>query len=220
MRLRLAPVEYKVCDTERCTNKYEGAQCPQCRQPFDSGRMRKELHDRLILVDLDPSIYEQTQRCRCTTCKSLYDLGESEVVERALCSQCQKPLFPKEHLQKIWQDTETLLQRARKLDRARNQIPVCPHCTQPVSAVCWCPLSHSLPHPDTTNGLPQNPIVVWVRTFHLSESLEELQGREWREDESEGENWPETEREIAVETESETENEAAKVKFDAEEQPE
>lgn len=36
-------------------------------------------------------------------------------------------------------------------------------------------------HPATTSGLPQNPIVVWIRTFHVGESLEELQVREWRE---------------------------------------
>jgi hypothetical protein len=29
--------------------------------------------------------------------------------------------------------------------------------------------------------LPQNPIVVWLRTFQVSESLEELQVREWQE---------------------------------------
>jgi len=214
VRLRLAPVEYKVCGTEHCTNKFEGARCPQCRQPFDSGRMRKELHDRLIVVDVDPSIYEQTQRCRCTVCKNLYNLGESEVVAHAQCHQCQKPLFRKEQLQKIWQDAETFLQRARKLDRARSQTQVCPHCTQPVSAVCWCPLSRSLPHPEATSGLPQNPSVVWVRTFHLSESLEELQVREWREGEGVEENWLETERETEIESS------AAKVSPDAQEQNE
>jgi hypothetical protein len=200
VRLRLAPVEYKVCGTEDCSSIYEGAQCPQCRQPFDPGKMRKELHDRLILVDIDPSIYEQTQRCRCTGCKNLYALGESEVVAHAQCGQCQEPLFRREQLQKIWQDAETLLQKARKLDKARGQTPVCPHCTRPVSAVCWCPLSHSIAHSIATSGLPQNPIMVWVRTFHLGESLEELQVREWREGESEEDNWLETERETEIES--------------------
>jgi hypothetical protein len=30
-------------------------------------------------------------------------------------------------------------------------------------------------HDPDVSGLPQNPIVVWVRTFHIGESLEELQ---------------------------------------------
>jgi hypothetical protein len=49
----------------------------------------------------------------------------------------------------------------------------------------WCPLSFSLPHLEAANGLPQNPTVVWVRTFHIGESLEELQVREWGEEETE-----------------------------------
>jgi hypothetical protein len=197
VRLRLAPVEYKVCGTDHCGNTYEGGRCPRCHQPFDSAGMRKELHDRLILVDVDPPIYEQTQRCRCPECKSLYDLCEDDVIARAQCDQCKKPLFRREQLQKIWQDAETLLQRARQLDRARKQLHVCPHCTYSVPTVCWCPLSHSMPHPATAGSLPQNPIVVWFRAFHAGESLEELQGREWREGGG-------GEEEIGTETESET----------------
>jgi hypothetical protein len=63
-------------------------------------------------------------------------------------------------------------------------------------AGCWCPLSRSSLHPQEANGLPQNPIIVWVRTFYIGESLEELQSREWGE---------ETEIEIETETEIETE---------------
>jgi hypothetical protein len=42
--------------------------------------------------------------------------------------------------------------------------------------------------------LPQNPLVAWVRTFQVRESLEELQVREWREEDGD-DNWngPETE---------------------------
>ena len=64
MRLRLASVEYKVCSTPDCDTKYEGAQCPQCRRPFDAAATRKELADRLILVDVDPPLYEPRHRCR------------------------------------------------------------------------------------------------------------------------------------------------------------
>jgi hypothetical protein len=32
-----------------------------------------------------------------------------------------------------------------------------------------------VPHAPEISGLPQNPIVVWVRTFHIGASLEELQ---------------------------------------------
>jgi hypothetical protein len=48
-------------------------------------------------------------------------------------------------------------------------------------------LSSSIPHSETANGLPQNPIFVWVRTFHIGGSLEELQVGEWGEEEIETE---------------------------------
>jgi hypothetical protein len=217
MRLRLAPVEYKVCTTERCGNEYEGAQCSQCRQPFDPKRMRKELHDRLILVDVDPPIYEHIQRYRCPECKNLYDLRESDVVASAQCVQCKKPLFARDRLQKIWQDAATLLHRARKLDRARRQLRGCPHCTHPVPVICWCPLSRSCSHPDAANGLPQNPIVAWVRTFHLAESLEELQVREWRETVGEEAEGLAEEAGMETEMETKTENESVEMSQHGEE---
>src|SRR5262249_43986131 len=98
MRLRLAPVEYKVCCTPDCNIKYEGAQCPQCRRPFELTTMRRELADRLILVDIEPPLYEPTHRCRCTACKGLFDIQEEDVVLRALCNQCRQPLFSREYL--------------------------------------------------------------------------------------------------------------------------
>ena len=199
MRLRLAPVEYKVC--ERCGIKYEGPQCPQCRLPFDPEKMMKVLHDRLILVDVDPPIYKQKQCCRCTACKNLFDLYEHDVVARAKCSACGEPLLRRERLEAIWKDADTLLQRARRLDRARRQVLTCPHCAHPVPAVCWCPLHGSTPHPDATSGLSQNPTVVWVRTFHTAESLGELQSREWMEGQEDEEEWTEDEAEAEIATE-------------------
>jgi hypothetical protein len=147
--------------------------------------MRKELHDRLILVEADPSVYEQAQRCRCPECKGLYALREEDIIAHALCGGCKKPLFRREQLQVMWKGAQTLLQRARKLDRARGQVAQCPHCKQSMATENWCPLSFSLPHLEAANGLPQNPTVVWVRTFHIGESLEELQVREWGEEETE-----------------------------------
>jgi hypothetical protein len=182
MRLRLAPVEYKVCSTPNCDTKYEGAQCPQCRYPFDSATARKELADRLILVDVDPPLYEPTHRCRCTACKGLFGLHEGDVVLRARCDQCRQPLFSRDSLQNLWQGTETLLQRARALDRARSQLLTCPHCTHAIPLALWCPLALTVPHPSTKSTLPQNFLVAWVRTFQTRESIEELQVREWRED--------------------------------------
>ena len=175
MRLRLAPVEYKVCTTADCGSSYEGERCPQCRAVFDPVLGRKELADRLILVDVDPAIYEQAHRCRCTVCKNLFDLRAEEVIVRAQCPHCVQPLFSRAQLQTMWRDTETLLQRARKLERARRQLAVCPRCAQPIALEHWCPLAHTVPHDSDVSSLPQNPTVVWVRTFHIGESLEELQ---------------------------------------------
>ena len=191
MRLRLAPVEYKACATEYCSSKYEGAHCPQCRYPFDPERTMKGLHDRLVLVDVDPPIYEPAQRCRCTECKNLFALLEQDVVARAKCSICGEPLLSRKQMEAIWKDADTLLQRARRLDRARRQIRACPHCTHPVPAVCWCPLDRSTPHPSASSCLPQNPTVVWIRTFHIAESLEELQSREWIGGQENDEEWTE-----------------------------
>jgi hypothetical protein len=201
MRLRLAPVEYKECVTAHCSTKYEGSHCPTCQQPFDPRRIRKALHDRLILVDVDPSVYEQTHRCRCSECKNLFDLSEPDVVAGAKCSACGEPLFSKVQIQEMWKEAETLLQRARRLDRARRQIRACPHCAHPVPLMSWCPLHNPTSQLGATGGLPQNPIVVWVRTFQTAESLEELQGREWLQKYEADEEWmlDETETATAIE---------------------
>jgi transposase-like protein len=179
MRLRLAPVEYKICTTEYCENRYEGSYCPRCKQAFAPEKIRKDLQDLLILVDVDPPVYEPAQRYRCTDCKNLFDLSEPDVVSRARCNACGQPLLSRRQLETVWKDAETILQRARWLDRARRQMQTCPHCAQPVPSACWCPLHSLFSHAGTTGGLPQNPTVVWVRTFHSLESLEELQDREW-----------------------------------------
>jgi hypothetical protein len=189
MRLRLAPVEYKTCATAGCGNQYEGAQCPTCKQPFAPEHAVKGLHDRLILVDVDPSTYEPAQRCRCTECKNLFDLSERDIIARVQCVACKKPLFQRDQLQKLWRGAETLLQRARKLDRALRPINTCPHCTQPVAAMSWCPLHANVDEAGPTGGLPQNLTTVWVRTFHTTESLEELQQREWLDAQSDLEDW-------------------------------
>lgn len=201
MRLRLAPVEYKNCTMVGCDSKYEGAQCPSCKQAFSPEHIARGLHDRLILVDVDPPIYEQALRCRCTECKNLFAIEERDLVTRAQCATCAKPLFARQQLLKLWKEAETLLQRARKLDRALRQLPACPHCSQPVRTASWCPLHQSAEEAGPTGGLPQNPTVVWVRTFQVAESFEELQQQEWLEGNTE----LETENEAESETELETE---------------
>ncbi len=180
MRLRLAPVECKECATAQCDTLYEGLHCPRCRQPFTPQMTRKTLRDRLILVDVDPPVYESAQRCRCTECKNLFDLVERDVAERAKCGACGKPLFSRIQMQEIWKAAETLLQRARRLDRARKHGHPCPHCGHPTPLMSWCPLHDSSFQVGATGGLPQNPIVVWVRTFQSAASWEEIQDRDWQ----------------------------------------
>lgn len=198
MRLRLAPVEYKTCATASCSGKYEGGHCPTCKQPFEPRTTIKRLHDRLILVDVDPPVYEPAQRCRCTECKNLFDLYEQDIIARAQCPACRKSLFQREQLQKMWKDATTLLQRARRLDRTLRQVPVCPACAHPVIKTNWCPLHDNAELIAPAGGLPQNPALVWVRTFHTAESLEELQQQEWLD----------IKTEIEVETESDTERDS------------
>ena len=179
MRLRIAPVEYKECPSAHCHALYESQHCPRCRQPFDPQRTRKTLRDRLILVDVDPPVYEPAQRCRCTDCKNLFDLSAHEVMERATCSACRTPLFNRTQIQEIWKDAETLLQRARKLERARRQMHSCVHCAHPIVLRSWCPAHAFGCDLGATGGLPQNLLIVWVRTFQTAESVEELQDHEW-----------------------------------------
>ena len=202
MRLRLAPVEYKTCATLGCGGKYEGGHCPTCKQPFEPHKVVKGLHDRLILVDVDPSVYEPAQRCRCTECKNLFELSERVIIERVQCPACQKPLFQREQLQKLWKDADTLLQRARRLDRGLGQLSTCPHCAHSVSRTSWCPLHGNAEAIGPTGGLPQNPTLLWVRTFHTVESLEELQQQEWLEDERARETVRDSEAEIETESEA------------------
>ena len=179
MRIRLAPVEYKECTTEHCHTKYEGQHCPRCQQSFDPQHVRKSLHDRLIVVDIDPPVYEPAQRCRCTDCKNLFDLSAQEVAERAICDTCREPLFNRAQIQEVWKDTETLLQKARKLERARRQMGSCMRCAHPIVLRSWCPVHETECDLGATGGLPQNLLTVWVRTFQTAESVEEIQDHEW-----------------------------------------
>ncbi len=177
-RLRLAPVEYKQCSV--CGRPYEGAQCPECRHPFDPKTTLKEIKDRLIMVGIDPAVYEPEQRCRCPLCGNLYVVTDTDLVTNAICEQCRQSLFEETQLQRIWKGAETPLQKARRLHQARARLTACPCCEKPPAAVCWCPRT-SPPH-DTSHPygcLPQRTTVVWVRTFNVAESLHELQSREW-----------------------------------------
>lgn len=201
MRLRLAPVEYKECATAHCGTVYEGPHCPRCRQPFLPQTTRKTLRDRLILVDVDPPVYESTQRCRCTECKNLFDLVERDVAERAQCAVCGQPLFSRAQMLEMWKAADTLLLRARRLDRAHRHEHACPHCGQRTPLRSWCPLHDSSSQVGATGGLPQNPIVVWVRTFRSAESWEDLQGRDWLQQEESDEEWLLDETTIATERE-------------------
>ena len=163
------------------TGEYEGVQCPWFRHPFEAGTMRKLLHERLILVGTDVPVYEQVERCKCPACKDIYSLPGDDITRNALCSHCNNPLFTKDQLKAMWRGANTLLQRARALDRARKALAQCPQCHQPVQQVCWCPISRSIPHPPGCSCLPQRPTLVWVRTFAVEESVDELERREWLE---------------------------------------
>jgi len=92
-------------------------------------------------------------------------------------------------MQEIWKDAETLLQRARKLERARRQLQTCGHCAQPIALKSWCPAHDIGSEVGATGGLPQNPFTVWVRTFQIAESIEELQNHERLQNNDAAEEW-------------------------------
>jgi hypothetical protein len=59
---------------------YEGGQCPWCKTPFDPRTTRRVTRDRLVLVDVDPPVYERELRYACRQCDNLY-----EAVQCPLC---------------------------------------------------------------------------------------------------------------------------------------
>jgi hypothetical protein len=179
-RLRLASVEYKRCPAEGCGVLYEGERCPACRAPFDPEKTRRLAFDRLILVGVDPAIYERAEDvCRCTACGSLFHLSEGQLVTNARCphAPCGRPLLDAGRLAEIWEDARTLLQKARRLTEALRGVAQCPHCQGLLEQVRWCPLCGPGAGGDYL-GLPEQPTAVWVRTFHRRESLDEVKRRE------------------------------------------
>jgi hypothetical protein len=87
MRVRLAPVEYKLCPNDDCRDpnteqrlqaskdkpilKYEGEKCPQCSTPFNPETTRRKAFEQLIL-DTDFEIYERQARLHCKGCDNLF----------------------------------------------------------------------------------------------------------------------------------------------------
>lgn len=175
-RLRLASVELKVCPTKDCGIEYEGSQCPKCKQPFDPKIGKKVMYDRLILVDVDPPVYKQKERLRCKNKQehyrrltghspsgklgddwdNLYDIpadwGGWENVREA-----KELLKRSQRLQEVAESQEIDEETLRQKIQERLSTLCCPLCGK---------------------GAPQRPTTVWVRTFHIQESLEELQQRE------------------------------------------
>ncbi|MCS6862432.1 MAG: hypothetical protein NZT92_19180 [Abditibacteriales bacterium] len=104
-RLRQAPIEYKVCAD--CGIEYEGAQCPQCRHAFDPQTTRKVTHDRLILVGVNPPIYEREARFRCKKCGNLYAAPQSPLCQE---SNPQRPTI-------VWVRTFNQVESLEELQR-------------------------------------------------------------------------------------------------------
>lgn len=70
-RLRMVPVEYKLCSGTDCPSadparKYEGDRCPSCRRAFDRRTTLRLAYERWIVVGGDVPPYERAARYRCT----------------------------------------------------------------------------------------------------------------------------------------------------------
>lgn len=137
------------------SQKYEGDQCPHCNTGFDPKDTRKISVVRLILVDVDPPIYEPMQRLRCTACSNLCDPPQEGLdAVREAKELRRRPRRLRKTAEKHKVDEKTLRQKTPQYLQA-FRCPVC--CEQ----------------------LPSRPTTVWVRTFITVESLDESQGREW-----------------------------------------
>jgi hypothetical protein len=191
MRIIAADVAYKKCATTDCDTLYEGTRCPRCKEGFDPAVVYVTDKERLVVVDVDPPVYEPTQRCRCPQCKNLFALTEGDVVAHGQCRYCKKSLLSREDLRKLWKKDDSLVLRARHLDNACRKLEHCPQCDTPLSVKCWCPLWRKHENHRDESCLPTRTGEIWVRTFNVIESLDEVQERERQadaesEDETEG----------------------------------
>lgn len=143
---------------------YEGTRCPRCKKGFDPAVVRVIDKERLIVVDVDPPVYEPTPRCRCPQCKNLFALTESEFVARVQCQHCLEPLFSRTQLQNLWRADDSLLLRARHLDQACRALQTCPHCGEKLEIEGWCPLCRRGNKPPQESCLPGRTGEIWVRT--------------------------------------------------------
>lgn len=75
MRLRLAPVAYKICS--ECGTHFEGEKCPNDDVPFNEATTRKILKDLMILFGGDSPAYGQDLQYRCKKgdCRNLFPLS-------------------------------------------------------------------------------------------------------------------------------------------------
>ena len=165
MRIIAVNVERKVCATARCqAAEYEGQVCPTCGQGFDPTRVRKTDQELLIVVDVVPTIYAPTQQCRCTQCGNLFELTGQDIVARSRCQHCKTSLFERAQLQRLWRnDGDSLLLRARHLDRACRELGQCSHCHQSLTVECWCPLWRRHEDHRDESCLPTRTGETWVR---------------------------------------------------------
>ena len=88
-RVRLVPVEYKLCQTAECqgekgSRKYEGHDCPWCHKPVLPSKTPRVPLKRLITVS-DIPVYERQKRFRCKN-NHIKNYGTGKVIEN-LCEQ-------------------------------------------------------------------------------------------------------------------------------------
>ncbi len=166
VRIRLAPVEYKVCV---CKQEYEGDTCTanSCHRRFQAAEMKKILLD-LIILD---GRYNRVQRLRCPKCENLYDVQIEK--EDIACPSCKKNLL-KQYCSKC-NELYRLESKAFRCpscgstwlpeDRAvlnfvKKRMMQCPFCRASLAPqTVGCPSCKKL---DT---LPQRFIYVWIRNF-------------------------------------------------------
>jgi hypothetical protein len=172
-RLRLAPVEFKVC--HECSgpdSTYEGLKCVHCGADFREDRTMRVLRRLLILVDADPPPYEPALRFHCSGCGNYYELSsdwgdrEADRFEafQAARGMLRDPESLRESARSRNVDAETLEGKIRHKLGTVN----CPLCGDPVNDM---------------QCAPPRPTVVWVRNFELKGA--EPQSRQWKDESDE-----------------------------------
>lgn len=169
-RLRRAYVEHRQCGRPDCGAVGLGDSCEQCGDSYrlDALRVVKE---QLIMVDVQPPLFEREERWHCTArdsdghqCEMLIEPPNlTDLADTVRRCDCGAEFFSAQERDAILGVRSLAkLTKARRLDALRKSLQACAHCGRPPPQLLWCPRCFA--HSTATGGLPMRPTWVYVRS--------------------------------------------------------